>query len=136
LIEYKEKGEVRRRVMIRKENRVAVSSNVKLWRGGVDGVTCWCTIVINTQHISLSLKTNTVKKTKYPLLAFTTTFKLHNFFSLTLTTTTNTEVSEGKMFAEENGLKGDPRLQHISQSIRVVPHFPKNGFFFIYFILI
>jgi hypothetical protein len=43
------------------------------------------------------------------------------------------------MFAEENGLKGDPRLQHISQSIRVVPHFPKNGFFFkkkfIYFIL-
>jgi hypothetical protein len=34
------------------------------------------------------------------------------------------------MFAEENGLKGDPRLQHISQSIRVVPHFPKNGFFF------
>ncbi|CAL5205001.1 unnamed protein product [Lathyrus oleraceus] len=34
------------------------------------------------------------------------------------------------MFAEENGLKGDPRLQHISQSIRVVPHFPKNGIMF------
>jgi len=38
------------------------------------------------------------------------------------------------MFAEENGLKGDPRLQHISQSIRVVPHFPKNGFLFFLFI--
>lgn len=34
------------------------------------------------------------------------------------------------MFAEENGLKGDPRLQHISQSIRVIPHFPKNGIMF------
>ncbi|KAG5048403.1 hypothetical protein JHK85_009506 [Glycine max] len=31
------------------------------------------------------------------------------------------------MFAEENGLKGDPRLQAISQAIRVVPHFPKHG---------
>jgi len=34
------------------------------------------------------------------------------------------------MFAEENGLKGDPRLQAISQAIRVVPHFPKHGFSF------
>jgi hypothetical protein len=101
------------------------------WWGGWSDV-----LVYNSNkyitHISLSLKTNTVKKTKYPLLAFTTTFKLHNFFSLTLTTT-NTVVSEGKMFAEENGLKGDPRLQHISQSIRVVPHFPKNGFLFFIF---
>lgn len=32
------------------------------------------------------------------------------------------------MFAEENGLKGDPRLQAISEAIRVVPHFPKQGF--------
>jgi len=31
------------------------------------------------------------------------------------------------MFAAENGLKGDPRLQAISQAIRVVPHFPKPG---------
>lgn len=31
------------------------------------------------------------------------------------------------MFAEENGLKGDPRLPAISQAIRVVPHFPKQG---------
>lgn len=31
------------------------------------------------------------------------------------------------MFAAENGLKGDPRLQGISQAIRVVPHFPKPG---------
>ncbi|KAG5034211.1 Adenine phosphoribosyltransferase 5 [Glycine soja] len=34
------------------------------------------------------------------------------------------------MFAEENGLKGDPRLQAISQAIRVVPHFPKHGIMF------
>ncbi|TKY74743.1 Adenine phosphoribosyltransferase 5 [Spatholobus suberectus] len=34
------------------------------------------------------------------------------------------------MFAEENGLKGDPRLQAISQAIRVVPHFPKQGIMF------
>jgi len=33
------------------------------------------------------------------------------------------------MFAEENGLKGDPRLQAISQAIRVVPHFPKHGLY-------
>ncbi|BBG95528.1 adenine phosphoribosyltransferase 5 [Prunus dulcis] len=32
------------------------------------------------------------------------------------------------MFAAENGLKGDPRLQAISEAIRVVPHFPKPGF--------
>ncbi|KAF8393162.1 hypothetical protein HHK36_021403 [Tetracentron sinense] len=30
----------------------------------------------------------------------------------------------------ENGLKGDPRLQAISESIRVVPHFPKQGIMF------
>jgi hypothetical protein len=150
LIEYKEKGEVRRRVMIRKENRVAVSSNVKLWRGGVDGVTCWWTIVINTNlhntylSLSLSLSQNKhSKQNKVPIgmLALSTNFttSFHSLTKLTLTTTTtttNTVVSVGKMFAEENGLKGDPRLQHISQSIRVVPHFPKNGFFFIYFILI
>ncbi|KAI4316340.1 hypothetical protein L6164_024328 [Bauhinia variegata] len=34
------------------------------------------------------------------------------------------------MFAEENGLKGDPRLQAISEAIRVVPHFPKQGIMF------
>ncbi|KAK4600756.1 hypothetical protein RGQ29_010395 [Quercus rubra] len=34
------------------------------------------------------------------------------------------------MFAAENGLKGDPRLQAISQAIRVVPHFPKPGIMF------
>lgn len=34
------------------------------------------------------------------------------------------------MFASENGLKGDPRLQAISQAIRVVPHFPKPGIMF------
>ncbi|EPS58815.1 hypothetical protein M569_15999, partial [Genlisea aurea] len=34
------------------------------------------------------------------------------------------------MFAEENGLKGDPRLKAISQSIRVIPHFPKPGIMF------
>ncbi|XP_027355448.1 adenine phosphoribosyltransferase 5-like isoform X2 [Abrus precatorius] len=34
------------------------------------------------------------------------------------------------MFAEENGLRGDPRLQAISQAIRVVPHFPKQGIMF------
>ncbi|XP_061341062.1 adenine phosphoribosyltransferase 5-like isoform X4 [Gastrolobium bilobum] len=34
------------------------------------------------------------------------------------------------MFAEENGLKGDPRLQAIYQAIRVVPHFPKQGIMF------
>ncbi|XP_022962173.1 adenine phosphoribosyltransferase 5-like [Cucurbita moschata] len=34
------------------------------------------------------------------------------------------------MFAAENGLKGDPRLQGISQAIRVVPHFPKPGIMF------
>lgn len=33
----------------------------------------------------------------------------------------------GKMFAVENGLQGDPRLQAISDAIRVVPHFPKQG---------
>lgn len=33
------------------------------------------------------------------------------------------------MFAAENGLKGDPRLQAISEAIRVIPHFPKPGFF-------
>nr|KJB65839.1 hypothetical protein B456_010G115800 [Gossypium raimondii] len=32
-----------------------------------------------------------------------------------------------EMFAAENGLKGDPRLQAISNAIRVVPHFPKQG---------
>ncbi|KAK4277191.1 hypothetical protein QN277_015221 [Acacia crassicarpa] len=34
------------------------------------------------------------------------------------------------MFAEENGLKGDPRLRAISEAIRVVPHFPKQGIMF------
>ncbi|CAI0416629.1 unnamed protein product [Linum tenue] len=34
------------------------------------------------------------------------------------------------MFAAENGLKGDPRLEAISQAIRVVPHFPKKGIMF------
>ncbi|XP_010241566.1 PREDICTED: adenine phosphoribosyltransferase 5-like isoform X2 [Nelumbo nucifera] len=34
------------------------------------------------------------------------------------------------MFAEENGLRGDPRLQAISEAIRVVPHFPKPGIMF------
>ncbi|XP_022996629.1 adenine phosphoribosyltransferase 5-like [Cucurbita maxima] len=34
------------------------------------------------------------------------------------------------MFAAENGLKGDPRLQGISQAIRVVPHFRKPGIMF------
>lgn len=31
------------------------------------------------------------------------------------------------MFAAENGLKGDPRLEAISAAIRVVPNFPKKG---------
>ncbi|KAK6912227.1 Phosphoribosyltransferase domain [Dillenia turbinata] len=34
------------------------------------------------------------------------------------------------MFAEENGLLGDPRLKGISEAIRVVPHFPKPGIMF------
>ncbi|KAI4380967.1 hypothetical protein MLD38_007092 [Melastoma candidum] len=34
------------------------------------------------------------------------------------------------MFAAENGLKGDPRLEAISRSIRVIPHFPKPGIMF------
>ncbi|KAL5730663.1 adenine phosphoribosyltransferase [Ranunculus cassubicifolius] len=34
------------------------------------------------------------------------------------------------MFASENGLRGDPRLQAISQAIRVVPHWPKPGIMF------
>lgn len=34
------------------------------------------------------------------------------------------------MFAGENGLKGDPRLQAITEAIRVVPHFPKPGIMF------
>ncbi|KAF4354490.1 hypothetical protein CsatB_008935 [Cannabis sativa] len=34
------------------------------------------------------------------------------------------------MFAAENGLKGDPRLQAISDSIRVIPDFPKQGIMF------
>ncbi|CAM8949497.1 unnamed protein product [Rhodiola kirilowii] len=34
------------------------------------------------------------------------------------------------MFAEENGLKGDPRLRVISESIRVIPNFPKPGIMF------
>ncbi|CDP13534.1 unnamed protein product [Coffea canephora] len=34
------------------------------------------------------------------------------------------------MFAAENGLKGDPRLQAISDAIRVIPHFPKPGIMF------
>ncbi|KAI4376174.1 hypothetical protein MLD38_013964 [Melastoma candidum] len=34
------------------------------------------------------------------------------------------------MFASENGLKGDPRLDAISRSIRVIPHFPKPGIMF------
>lgn len=33
------------------------------------------------------------------------------------------------MFAAENGLKGDSRLQGISEAIRVVPDFPKPGSF-------
>ena len=35
--------------------------------------------------------------------------------------------SKEAMFAAENGLKSDPRLQGISEAIRVVPHFPKQG---------
>ncbi|XP_030548329.1 adenine phosphoribosyltransferase 5-like [Rhodamnia argentea] len=34
------------------------------------------------------------------------------------------------MFAAENGLRGDPRLQAISRAIRVVPDFPKPGIMF------
>ncbi|KAG5381358.1 hypothetical protein IGI04_029200 [Brassica rapa subsp. trilocularis] len=34
------------------------------------------------------------------------------------------------MFAVENGLQGDPRLQTISDAIRVIPHFPKTGIMF------
>ncbi|XP_060672921.1 adenine phosphoribosyltransferase 5 isoform X2 [Ziziphus jujuba] len=34
------------------------------------------------------------------------------------------------MFAAENGLRGDPRLEAISEAIRVVPHFPKQGIMF------
>uniref|UniRef100_A0A7N0SV48 adenine phosphoribosyltransferase n=1 Tax=Kalanchoe fedtschenkoi TaxID=63787 RepID=A0A7N0SV48_KALFE len=34
------------------------------------------------------------------------------------------------MFAEENGLRGDPRLRVISESIRVIPDFPKPGIMF------
>ncbi|WZZ07438.1 hypothetical protein YC2023_093359 [Brassica napus] len=34
---------------------------------------------------------------------------------------------EREMFAVENGLQGDPRLQTISDAIRVIPHFPKTG---------
>lgn len=42
----------------------------------------------------------------------------------------------GGMFAAENGLKGDPRLEAISNAIRVVPNFPKPGFlpFFLIYI--
>ncbi|GER48446.1 adenine phosphoribosyltransferase [Striga asiatica] len=34
------------------------------------------------------------------------------------------------MFAAENGLRGDPRLKAISDSISVVPNFPKPGIMF------
>ncbi|XP_010521541.1 PREDICTED: adenine phosphoribosyltransferase 2 isoform X2 [Tarenaya hassleriana] len=34
------------------------------------------------------------------------------------------------MFAVENGLQGDPRLEAISDAIRVIPHFPKTGIMF------
>ncbi|XP_057786900.1 adenine phosphoribosyltransferase 5-like isoform X6 [Salvia miltiorrhiza] len=34
------------------------------------------------------------------------------------------------MFAAENGLSGDPRLQGIYEAIRVVPNFPKPGIMF------
>ncbi|KAL3511908.1 hypothetical protein ACH5RR_024625 [Cinchona calisaya] len=34
------------------------------------------------------------------------------------------------MFSEENGLRGDPRLQGISDAITVVPHFPQPGIMF------
>lgn len=38
------------------------------------------------------------------------------------------------MFAEEDGLRGDPRLQAISEALRIVPHFPKPGVFsFLFF---
>lgn len=40
---------------------------------------------------------------------------------------------KGEMLAaSENGLEGDPRLKAISDSIRVVPHFPKPGAFYIF----
>lgn len=39
------------------------------------------------------------------------------------------------MFAAENGLRGDPRLQGISKAIRVVPDFPIPGFLFFFFFL-
>ncbi|KAF6158187.1 hypothetical protein GIB67_014981 [Kingdonia uniflora] len=35
-----------------------------------------------------------------------------------------------EMFACENGLQGDPRLKAISEAIRVIPHFPKQGIMF------
>ncbi|KAD2806157.1 hypothetical protein E3N88_39534 [Mikania micrantha] len=34
------------------------------------------------------------------------------------------------MFAEENGLHGDPRIKAISDAIRVIPHFPIPGIMF------
>ncbi|XAR70986.1 Adenine phosphoribosyltransferase [Bertholletia excelsa] len=40
------------------------------------------------------------------------------------------EKKSREMFAAENGLKGDPRLEAISEAIRVVPHFPKPGIMF------
>ncbi|KAJ4959375.1 hypothetical protein NE237_026486 [Protea cynaroides] len=35
-----------------------------------------------------------------------------------------------EMFKRENGLHGDPRLEGISEAIRVVPHFPIPGIMF------
>ncbi|XP_038695883.1 adenine phosphoribosyltransferase 5-like isoform X2 [Tripterygium wilfordii] len=35
--------------------------------------------------------------------------------------------AENRMYAAENGLNGDPRLEAIHQAIRVVPDFPKPG---------
>ncbi|KAF5726251.1 adenine phosphoribosyltransferase 5 [Tripterygium wilfordii] len=38
--------------------------------------------------------------------------------------------AENRMYAAENGLNGDPRLEAIHQAIRVVPDFPKPGIMF------
>lgn len=39
----------------------------------------------------------------------------------------------GRMYATKNGLQEEQRLKIITDSIRVVPHFPKPGYFFTLF---
>ncbi|GAB2215407.1 hypothetical protein Droror1_Dr00019791 [Drosera rotundifolia] len=57
--------------------------------------------------------------------------KYHTNIILETYTHNNTYLQlQAKMFAAENGLKGDPRLQAISESIRVIPDFPKPGIMF------